>query len=185
MSACWYVMHTKPHKEEAVWHLIQAQGFGAYYPRLRVEPVNPRARKVRPYFPRYLFVQADLDEVGLSTFKWMPCAVGLLCYGDVPVPVPDDIIDGITRAVERCDGYHIYNLGESQPVSLTDLITLLEEALGRKAIIDRKPMQPGDVDRTYADVTLARKELGYQPSMDLKAGLAKFVEWFRGNAGCR
>lgn len=101
MATFWYAIHTKPHGEEAVWHQIKAQGFGAYYPRLRVEPVNPRARKVRPYFPRYLFVQADLDEVGLSAFKWMPGAVGLLCYGAVPVPVPDDIIDGIRENLER------------------------------------------------------------------------------------
>ena len=101
MATRWYAIHTKPHGEEAVWHQIQAQGFGAYYPRLRVEPVNPRARKVRSYFPRYLFVKVDLDEVGLSTFKWVYCAVGLLCYGDVPVPVPDDIIDGIRENLER------------------------------------------------------------------------------------
>ena len=89
----------------------------------------------------------------------------------------DDIIDGVVRAADRCEGYHIYNLGESQPVKLSDLIAALEEALGQKAIIDRRPPQPGDVDRTYADVTLAQNELGYKPSTDLKTGLARFVQW--------
>ena len=76
-------------------------------------------------------------------------------------------------------GYHIYNLGESQPVSLSDLIGSIEEALGKEALINRLPPQPGDVQSTYADVSLARQELGYQPATDLKTGLAKFVAWLR------
>jgi len=91
----------------------------------------------------------------------------------------DDIVDGMVRAIERCDGYAIYNLGESQPVSVNDLIASLEKTLGKKAVVDFQPRQPGDVDRTYADVTLARRELGYQPSTDLVTGLRRFVEWFR------
>ena len=92
----------------------------------------------------------------------------------------DDIVDGIIRASDRCGGFHVYNLGESQPVSLNELIALLEEALGTKALINRQPLQPGDVERTYADVTLAQRELGYRPSTELRTGLARFVEWFRG-----
>jgi len=91
-----------------------------------------------------------------------------------------DIVDGIVRALDRCkDGYRIYNLGGANPVSLNELIALLEQAVGVRAIIDRRPEQPGDVDRTYADVTLAAVDLGYRPSTDLRTGLAKFVEWFR------
>jgi UDP-glucuronate 4-epimerase len=92
----------------------------------------------------------------------------------------DDIIDGVLRAIDRCRGYHIYNLGESQPVSVRDLIVLLEQALGRRARIDRQPPQPGDVERTYADLTLARAELGYHPTTDMRTGLARFIEWLRG-----
>lgn len=92
----------------------------------------------------------------------------------------DDIVDGIIRASDRCGGFRVYNLGESQPVSLKELIALLEEALGVRAIVDRQPVQPGDVERTYADVTLAQRELGFRPSTDLRTGLARFVEWFRG-----
>lgn len=91
----------------------------------------------------------------------------------------DDIISGVRRAMDRCEGYRIYNLGESQPVSLRDLIAGIEKALGKKAIIDRKPLQPGDVDKTYADVSLAMRELGYRPSTPLEVGLAKFVAWLR------
>lgn len=91
----------------------------------------------------------------------------------------DDVIAGVVAAIERCSGYRIYNLGESRPVSLSDLIAALERALGRKAVIDRQPRQPGDVERTCADITLARKELGYEPKTELADGLARFVEWFR------
>jgi UDP-glucuronate 4-epimerase len=91
----------------------------------------------------------------------------------------DDIVDGITRAIERCIGYHTYNLGESRPVSVSELIACLEETMGTRAVIDPRPPQPGDVERTHADVTLARRELGYEPSTDLRTGLARFVAWLR------
>ncbi|MCH8851022.1 MAG: GDP-mannose 4,6-dehydratase [Planctomycetes bacterium] len=94
----------------------------------------------------------------------------------------DDIIDGVLRAMDRCEGYHIYNLGESQPVTLSDLISSIEEALGKEAVIDRRPPQPGDVQRTYADVTLAGRDLGYEPSTSIRTGLARFVEWLRSDA---
>lgn len=90
-----------------------------------------------------------------------------------------DIIDGVTRAIDRCGAYRIYNLGESSPITLNDLIAELERALGKKAVLDRQPMQPGDVNRTYADVSRARAELGYEPSTDMRTGLARFVEWLR------
>lgn len=91
----------------------------------------------------------------------------------------DDIIAGVTAAIDRCSGYRIYNLGESRPVALCDLIGAIERALGQKAKIDRQPQPPGDVDQTHADVSRARADLGYEPSTDLETGLARFVEWFR------
>ena len=90
-----------------------------------------------------------------------------------------DIVDGILRALKRCGGYHIYNLGNSRPISLNDLVAAIEQALGRTAILDRLPMQPGDASRTCADLTLAARELGYQPKWTLERGLAQFVTWFR------
>lgn len=91
----------------------------------------------------------------------------------------DDIIDGITAAMERCKGYAIYNLGESRPVRLDVLIAELEKALGKKAIINRQPEQPGDVNRTFADVQKAVRELNYQPRTHLADGLKRFVNWLR------
>ncbi|HOW71768.1 MAG TPA: GDP-mannose 4,6-dehydratase [Phycisphaerae bacterium] len=92
-----------------------------------------------------------------------------------------DIVAGIVAALERAKGYHIYNLGNSSPVSLSDLIRVLEAALGKKALINRLPTQPGDVERTFADVSLARAELGFEPKTGLAAGLAEFVCWMRGS----
>ena len=93
----------------------------------------------------------------------------------------DDIVDGITAALDRCDRYRIYNLGGSDPHTLNELVSGLEAALGKKAILDRKPAQPGDVERTYADVSRARAELGYSPKVSLNDGLKRFAEWFRAN----
>lgn len=91
----------------------------------------------------------------------------------------DDIIQGVLAAMERCQGYRIYNLGHSQPVTLAELIERLEAVLGKKAKIDRQPAQPGDVNCTYADVNRARAELGYMPVTDIQEGLRQFVDWFR------
>lgn len=91
----------------------------------------------------------------------------------------DDIVRGVLCAIERCQGYAIYNLGESQPILLRDLITALERALGTQAIIDRQPPQPGDVQRTFADISSARSEIGYDPKVSMASGLERFVAWFR------
>jgi transcription antitermination factor NusG len=101
MAHNWYAIRSKPRQEEAVWRQILSQGFKAFYPRLRVHPVNPRSRKVKPYFPGYLFVQADLDEAGLSVFQWMPHAVGLISFGGEPAVVPDHLIQAIKRRVDE------------------------------------------------------------------------------------
>ena len=91
----------------------------------------------------------------------------------------DDIIDGVAAAMDNCQGYEIYNLGESRPVRLDELIGAIEKALGKKAIINRLPLQPGDVKQTYADVTKAKEKLGYDPKTEISVGLDKFVKWFR------
>ena len=91
----------------------------------------------------------------------------------------DDILNGITACVSREFGYEIFNLGESQVVRLDQLIALLEEALGKKAVIDAQPAQPGDVPLTFADVSKARKLLGYEPQVKIEEGIRRFVQWFR------
>jgi UDP-glucuronate 4-epimerase len=92
----------------------------------------------------------------------------------------DDIIAGVRAAIdyEKSD-YEVFNLGESQTVELNELIALLEKELDRQALIDRQPMQPGDVPQTFSDVTKARRELGYDPQTKIEDGIKRFVEWFR------
>lgn len=94
----------------------------------------------------------------------------------------DDIIDGTVAAIEKCSGFNIYNLGESRPIKVNELIAEIENALGKKAVKEHLPLQPGDVDRTFADVTRAARDLGYNPKTDIRTGLAGFVEWLRSQA---
>jgi UDP-glucuronate 4-epimerase len=89
-----------------------------------------------------------------------------------------DILDGIISATRREFGFQIINLGGSHPIELNRLIELLEVALGKRARIDRKPVQPGDVPATYADVSLAKQLLGYEPRVKIEDGIPLFVEWF-------
>jgi transcription antitermination factor NusG len=101
MAANWYALRSKPRKEEVVWKQIRSQGFEVYYPRLRVNPVNPRSRKLRPYFPGYLFVFADLDDVGVSVFQWMPHSIGLVSFGGEPAAVPENLIHALRKRVDE------------------------------------------------------------------------------------
>jgi transcription antitermination factor NusG len=97
----WYAIHSHPLKEEHLWNQLLLINLEAFYPRLRVKPVNPRARKIKPYFPGYLFVQADLDQTGLSTFQWMPYSTGLVCFGGEPSIVPDHLISVLRKKIEE------------------------------------------------------------------------------------
>ena len=89
-----------------------------------------------------------------------------------------DIVHGIIQSMDRCSGYNIYNLGESNTISLKELISLIEDSIDTKAIIEPKPFQPGDVPITYADVTKARKELDYNPQVNIEEGIKRFAVWY-------
>jgi UDP-glucuronate 4-epimerase len=91
----------------------------------------------------------------------------------------DDIIKGISGAIENVKGFDVYNLGNAKPVSLTELVKLLEKLTGRESHIKYLPMQKGDVVRTFADITKARSELGYNPETDLESGIKNYINWVR------
>lgn len=91
----------------------------------------------------------------------------------------DDIVDGFYRALQTPSGFNILNLGNGSPVGLMDYISTLETELGKKAEISFKPIQPGDVPETYADISKAQKQIGYQPQTNIDVGIKKFVEWYR------
>lgn len=93
----------------------------------------------------------------------------------------EDIIDGVTKAIEwACEGqgkYEIFNLGESNTIRLDRMIRAIEEAVGKPAILNRLPLQPGDVFRTNADVAKAKRVLGYEPRWQFEDGIREFVAW--------
>jgi UDP-glucuronate 4-epimerase len=88
----------------------------------------------------------------------------------------DDIVAGILASAEHLSGYEILNLGNSDTISLIDLVHGIEKTLGKKAIIEWKPMQPGDVEITYADISKARKLINYKPDYPVKKGLKRMFE---------
>ena len=94
----------------------------------------------------------------------------------------DDIVDGLIGVLDNPPprhGHRIFNIGDSHPVGLMDLIATLEDALGKQAVKLMKPMQPGDVTSTYADVSRLNALTGYAPKIMLREGLGKFVNWYR------
>jgi UDP-glucuronate 4-epimerase len=93
-----------------------------------------------------------------------------------------DIVDGVMACTDREFGFDVFNLGESQTVTLSRLIELIEAAVGKKAIIDRQPLQPGDVPITFADISKARARLGYNPKVKVEQGIPMFVDWFKREA---
>ena len=99
MSLHWYALKSHPHKEDLLSHQVETRGFEVFYPRIRVQPVNPRSRKIRPYFPGYLFVRVDLETCGTSIFQWMPYASGLVSFGGEPATVPDVLIIALVQKI--------------------------------------------------------------------------------------
>jgi transcription antitermination factor NusG len=118
-SPIWYTLQSKPRQEDTLWQYLRNEGHEVYYPLLPVRPANPRAKKIRPYFPGYMFVHIDIDVVGLVKFKWMPFSSGLVCFDDIPAPLPDHLIDGIRQTIDKltCGGRQYYDeLVHGQPV---------------------------------------------------------------------
>jgi UDP-glucuronate 4-epimerase len=97
----------------------------------------------------------------------------------------DDIVSGVLGSLAAPSGYRVYNLGESATLSLADLVALLESATGVRAKRKVLPLQPGDVPVTFADISRARAEIGYDPRTPVEEGLKRFVRWYRDTAAVR
>jgi transcriptional antiterminator RfaH len=123
MNAKWYAMRSKPRKEDFLWEQLLAREIECFYPRTRVRTVNPRARKVRPYFPGYLFVCVDLEQIGLSTLQWMPGAGGLVAFDGQPASVPEPMVNAIRNRVEVINaegGETLAGLKRGDPVVINE-----------------------------------------------------------------
>ena len=145
--------------------------FGVHFTALRFFTVyGPRQR---PEMAIHLFTQRIFDGAPIRF------------YGDGTssrdYTYIDDCVAGVVSAIDltvKSPGYRVYNLGCSATTSLADLVGQIEAALGKKAVLDRLPDQPGDVPTTFASIDRARAELGYAPSTPVEVGIGKFVEWF-------
>jgi transcriptional antiterminator RfaH len=93
----WYALRVKPHKERFVNRQLSTKGTEVFFPKIRVQPKNPRAAKIRPYFPGYLFVKVDLEEMGRNAFRWQPGTYGLVSFGHIPAVVPDSLIHELKK----------------------------------------------------------------------------------------
>jgi len=117
----WYVLQSKPQKEGLLYDQLCLRKIEAYYPRIQVKPVNPRARKIRPYFPGYLFVHVDLEKIGSSSLQWIPGERGLISYGGEPAIVPDAIINAIRRKVDEINlagGVTLHTVKPGDPIKI-------------------------------------------------------------------
>lgn len=93
----------------------------------------------------------------------------------------DDIVSGILCAINNLKGFNVYNLGESRVIKLDELILSIEKALNKKAKLNKQPLQPGDVQKTFADISKAKEEIGYNPQYDFETGIKQFVDWYKKN----
>ncbi len=129
----------------------------------------------RPDMSAVLFSRAIVEGTPIQVFN----------HGDMQRDFTyiDDIVEGTLRVLDKPVRYAIYNIGNHTPVGLLDYIGLLERLLGKKARLEMKPMQPGDVKATYADTTALAKAVGFAPATPLESGLARFTDWFRSYYG--
>lgn len=115
MAVNWYAIQSKPGKEDFLAGQLTSYGIEFFYPRIRVTPVNPRARKVVPYFPNYLFVHVDLEQVNVSDLRWMPGASGLVSFDGEPASVPEPLIVSLQRQLDSLHASSRNFLTDLQP----------------------------------------------------------------------
>jgi UDP-glucuronate 4-epimerase len=129
----------------------------------------------RPDMSAFLFARAIVEGKPIQVFN----------HGDMQRDFTyiDDIVEGTIRVLDKPSPYAIYNIGNHAPVRLLDYIGLLERAFGKKAQLEMRPMQPGDVKATYADTTRLQQAVGFAPTTPLEAGLERFAQWFRSYHG--
>ena len=127
----------------------------AYYPTIRVKPVNPRASKIRPIFPGYLFVYTNLEKIGIGAIQWMPGVKDLVPHGGEPISIPDSIISELKRLVAVIDEggpLAVEYLKQSSLVQITD-----GPLVGSDALFD---MQISGSDRVLILLSLAGRHKG-------------------------
>ena len=123
MGAEWYALRSKPQKELTLWRQLESRKVENFFPAVHITPVNPRSKHVRPYFPGYMFVRADLSLDGSSKFNFMPHAIGLVSFGNEPARVPADFIFALKRRmaeIAEAGGELFHDLTPGDPVWITN-----------------------------------------------------------------
>lgn len=111
----WYVLQSKSQKENLLWEQLQIRKIEVFFPRIPVKTVNPRARKLIPYFPGYMFVRIDLEESGISMLNWMPGAKGIVNFGNQFTAVPADLIATIRKKIDLINADHQVKIHDLEP----------------------------------------------------------------------
>ena len=138
----------------------------------------------RPDMAVFIFTKAILEDKPIKVFN----------HGQMKrdFTYVDDVVEGVVRVIDRIPQtgepattapYQVYNIGNNQPVELMKLIETIENSLGKKAVKEMLPMQPGDVPRTYADVDALMNDVDFRPDTPIEVGIDKFVAWYRGYYG--
>jgi transcriptional antiterminator RfaH len=132
----WYALQSKFQQENLLWEQLCIRNIDAYYPRIFVRPVNPRAKKIRPYFPGYMFVNIDLDQVGGSTFQWLPGVARMVSFGNEFAPIPDHLMQAIRERVDTINASESESFENFKP---GDVVVLRSGAFaGYEAIFDSR-----------------------------------------------
>jgi transcriptional antiterminator RfaH len=145
----WHVIYCKPRKERQVYAQLCEQTIEAFYPTIRVKPVNPRSAKIRPYFPRYLFVRADLNEIGIGALQWIPGVQWLVQFGGEPAIVPDEVIAALKQRLIELNKNGPRRLNSLQPGTPVQITS--GALTGYRAIFD-KHLSGDDRARVLLDI---------------------------------
>src|SRR5688572_9370356 len=114
----WYIFQSKARKEDLLCEQLRLREIEIFFPTLRVKPVNPRARKIKPYFPGYVFGRIDLAESGRSILEWIPGAVGIVSFGGDPAPVPDELVTTLRQHLAKVNESNGKGLEKYRPGDL-------------------------------------------------------------------
>jgi transcriptional antiterminator RfaH len=117
----WYAIQSKSRKEELLCEQLRLREVETFFPQIRVHPINPRARKIKPYFPGYVFGYVDLGQVGRSFLEWIPGAVGIVNFGGEPAPVSDHLIATLRQHLEIINTSTIELSRGFQPGDIVDV----------------------------------------------------------------
>lgn len=136
MAQAWYALRSKPNKEDVLFKLCRSRGYEVFYPRLRVRPVDPRSRIVRPMFPGYMFIRDDLESRGVSAYQWLPYSNGLVAVGGNPGTIPASVIHQLMDRVRRLNEQRLDPLRDWKQ---GDQVVIREGPFeGLEAVFDRR-----------------------------------------------